>query len=253
MASDDKAAELARQRFYIDTEFIESGPHRSIELISIGIVCEDGREFYAENWECPWDDANEWVKVNVYPHLKGGAITLAAIREGILKFVGDAKPEFWGYYADYDWVVFCQIFGAMVDLPKGWPMYCRDIKQLCHSLGNPILPEQTSTEHNAINDARWNRDAHAALLRPHLSASDVILKERLKKLSFLITGNDYAFFAVNPQIEESLKVYVEEARSAEASAGDVSAERERCARIIEKAFSGVGGSSIADRIRRGEK
>ena len=34
---------------------------------------------------------------------------------------------------------------------------------------------------------------------------------------------------------------------------DVSVERERCARIIEKAFSGVGGSSIADRIRRGEK
>lgn len=36
------------------------------------------------------------------------------------------------------------------------------------------------------------------------------------------------------------------------AARDVSAERERCARIIEKAFSGVGGSSIADRIRRGE-
>lgn len=37
------------------------------------------------------------------------------------------------------------------------------------------------------------------------------------------------------------------------AARDVSAERERCARIVEKAFSGVGGSSIADRIRRGEE
>lgn len=67
------------------------------------------------------------------------------------------KPEFWGYYSDYDWVVFCQVFGAMIDLPKGWPMYCRDIKQWCDQLGNPKLPEQQSTEHNALHDARWNK------------------------------------------------------------------------------------------------
>ena len=69
------------------------------------------------------------------------------------------KPEFWGYFADYDWVAFCQIFGTMMDLPKGWPMYCRDIKQLADSLGNPELPTQSSTEHNALNDARWNKQA----------------------------------------------------------------------------------------------
>lgn len=35
--------------------------------------------------------------------------------------------------ADYDWVVLCQLYGTMMDLPKGWPMYCRDVKQLCDS------------------------------------------------------------------------------------------------------------------------
>jgi hypothetical protein len=68
------------------------------------------------------------------------------------------KPEFWGYYADYDWVAVCQLFGRMVDLPKGWPMYCRDLKQWCDELGNPHLPGQTG-EHHALADAQWNREA----------------------------------------------------------------------------------------------
>ena len=47
----------------------------------------------------------------------------------------------------------------MVDLPKGWPMYCKDIKQLCDDRGNPKLPAQESQEHNALEDARWNKKA----------------------------------------------------------------------------------------------
>lgn len=67
------------------------------------------------------------------------------------------KPEFWGYYADYDWVVMCQLHGTMMDLPKEWPMYCCDIKQWCDQLGNPQLPEQGKDEHNALADAHWNK------------------------------------------------------------------------------------------------
>ena len=36
-------------RYFYDTEFIENG--RTIELISIGVVAEDGREFYAISTE----------------------------------------------------------------------------------------------------------------------------------------------------------------------------------------------------------
>lgn len=42
-------------------------------------------------------------------------------------------------------------------------MYCRDIKQLCDSLGNPKLPVQGKGEHHAIADARWNRKAYEFL------------------------------------------------------------------------------------------
>jgi hypothetical protein len=153
-------------KYFLDTEFIEAGPPYPLILLSIGIVSEDGRAFYAVNSEADGTKANDWVKTNVLPHLSrpDGKHTYVApietIREEILKFCHDAVPEFWGYYADYDWVVFCQIFGAMVDLPKGWPMYCRDIKQWCDELGNPTLPKQDTTEHNALSDALWNQKAY---------------------------------------------------------------------------------------------
>ena len=40
-----------------------------------------------------------------------------------------SKPQFYGYYSDYDWVVFCWLFGKMIDLPKGFPMFAFDLKQ----------------------------------------------------------------------------------------------------------------------------
>lgn len=154
-------------RYFLDTEFIESGPHKPIQLISIGIVAEDGRTFYAVSRDFNPDDASDWVKANVLPQIRMDCRTsIESIRKYLLAFFeGRGKPEFWGYYADYDWVVFCQIFGSMVDLPKGWPMYCRDLKQWCDDLGNPQLPEQSRMEHNALNDALWNQTVYEFLSR----------------------------------------------------------------------------------------
>lgn len=45
----------------------------------------------------------------------------------------------------------------MMDLPKSFPMYCKDLKQWCDQLGNPKLPEQAEGEHNALADARHNK------------------------------------------------------------------------------------------------
>ncbi len=151
-------------RYFIDTEFMESGPLFQVTLLSIGIVAEDGREFYAVNREADHTLANDWVKANVLPHLgKKNVMNHVDIGHAVVKFIGDDRPIFWGYYADYDWVVFCQLFGAMIDLPQGWPMYCRDIKQWCDDLGNQKLPPQYSTKHNALHDAQWNRIAWGLL------------------------------------------------------------------------------------------
>jgi hypothetical protein len=85
-------------------------------------------------------------------------------RRMIRDFVDDMRPEFWGYFGAYDWVLMCQLFGTMADLPKGWPMLLLDIKQVAIELGNPPLPPQSSTKHNALDDAVWTRDTHLWLL-----------------------------------------------------------------------------------------
>lgn len=148
-------------KIFFDTEFIENG--KTIDLISIGMVREDGGTYYAQNQDSDLSRASEWVKENVIPHLGIRWTSRAAISQEIRGFVGN-KPEFWAYYADYDWVALCQLYGTMMNLPKGWPMFCMDIKQLCVSCGNPKLPEQKGREHHALADASWNMDAYNFLV-----------------------------------------------------------------------------------------
>lgn len=144
-------------RFWFDTEFLEDG--KTIELISIGVVSQDGREYYAETpgaeFLCGQSD---WLKANVKPHLTGQTVAKSNIGRELIEFMGSG-PEIWAYYADYDWVALCQLFGRMIDLPKGWPMFCLDLKQAVAERGNPKLPKQTSAEHNALADARWTKEA----------------------------------------------------------------------------------------------
>lgn len=143
-------------RIWFDTEFIEDG--KTIDLISIGMVREDGATLYFESADCHHNRASPWVRENVLPHLRQVWTRRSVIASAVSEFAGE-QPEFWAYYADYDWVVLCQLFGTMMDLPKGWPMYCRDVKQLCDSLGNPKLPKETDVEHHALADAMWTKRA----------------------------------------------------------------------------------------------
>lgn len=155
-------------RIYFDTEFIERGHEHPIELISIGLVREDDKKLYAvlaDGWNA--DHASEWVRENVFPNLgsREPRVTRANLAQMIRVFAGDS-PEFWAYYADYDWVIFCQLFGAMIDLPEGWPMFCRDIKQMCVDLGNPAMPKyDRGVEHNALDDAIETKLRHEFLLK----------------------------------------------------------------------------------------
>ena len=54
-------------RIFFDTEFIEDG--KTMDLLSIGMVREDGRRFYAENADADMSKASDWVKQNVFPFL----------------------------------------------------------------------------------------------------------------------------------------------------------------------------------------
>ena len=68
-------------RYFYDTEFIEDG--RTIELISIGVVAEDGREYYAVSTEFDPERAGSWVRANVLPKLPPPASQLWRSRKQI--------------------------------------------------------------------------------------------------------------------------------------------------------------------------
>lgn len=279
-------------KYFLDTEFHEYKKKPllgkaidTIDLISIGIVCEDGREYYAiskdfnlkEAWN-RWQqrtgegDRNNteprlyWLRDNVLKPIyvdlfniehKGRGIkyqiesykftykelkrllnkygkTNKQIAEEVRQFCLPTKgflrdnyelkngifdkswdftkmntyekqfnkeyksskhPEFYAYYADYDWVAFCWLFGRMIDLPNGFPMYCIDLKQTMDEKENnktlmidiatipnnmviydyiakyykfkslkehPNYPKQTN-EHNALADAKFNYELYKFL------------------------------------------------------------------------------------------
>lgn len=232
-------------KYFIDTEFIEgftSGVFNKkrhfIDLISIGIICEDGRKYYAISNEFNPNYADQWVKDNVISKLEPRGASINGVNDMLWKsnkeiakdiinfmnpnikdliytfvrhdcwleeyykkefeyiknhntiipdsyFKSSAKnyleknreliynrPEFYAYYADYDWVVFCSLFGRMIDLPKGFPMYCKDLKQtfdekqkqnLHISLKETVNYPKQKNEHNALKDAEWNFELYKYL------------------------------------------------------------------------------------------
>jgi hypothetical protein len=157
-------------RCFVDTEFYEDGS--TIDLISIGAVRSDGSEFYAVNQDAKLHLVSPWVRENVLPHLPPYGskqwMPRAKIAEGYARFLGanvseptrPAVSEVWGYYADYDHVAIAQMYGTMMNLPKNVPMYMLDLKQLSWLVGNPQHPKQKSGEHNALEDARWNKELY---------------------------------------------------------------------------------------------
>lgn len=136
-----------------------------IDLISIGVVSDTGNHYTAISKEYNYNDANDWVKEHVIiplylktvpPAKRNGinemnfqkfyGLSNKMIADNLKRFVyAQSLPEdlidppadlfptdinFYGYFCDYNWVVLCSLYGKMIDLPKGYPMYCRDLKQI---------------------------------------------------------------------------------------------------------------------------
>lgn len=172
-------------RFFYDTEFHEDG--ETIDLISIGMVAEQGNEYYAINAEADWTriSAHPWLAEHVLPHLPGSWTLVRTageprrewrpdmsdqrvkrkqqiateVRDFIQWYGYDrASHELWAWYGAYDHVALAQLFGRMIDLPDCIPMHTNDLKTL---VGRREVAEVlTGAEHDALVDARWNRDVY---------------------------------------------------------------------------------------------
>jgi hypothetical protein len=155
-------------RYNHDTEFYEAPVPAGgvlVQLISLGLVADDGRELYAENSAFDWDQPfpDTWLHEHVRPHLRGpadpGHLPPDGIRDLVRRFVGpDPEPEFWAWVASYDWVAFMGLFGQLVNRPAGWPIMCLDLKQAAEAagMGKDQRPPMTGNEHDPLDDARWN-------------------------------------------------------------------------------------------------
>ena len=148
-------------RYFYDTEFIDNG--RTIELISIGVVGEDGREYYAVSTEFNPQQAGRWVRTHVLPKLPPPSSPLwrtrAQIRSELEDFFGidgDEPIELWAWIGAYDHVALCQLWGPMTALPPPVPRFTHELRQLWEDRGSPELPPRPTHAHDALVDARHN-------------------------------------------------------------------------------------------------
>ncbi|MGP6172788.1 polyadenylate-specific 3'-exoribonuclease AS [Corynebacterium sp. A21] len=147
-------------RYFYDTEFIEDG--QTIELVSIGIVAEDGREYYAVSTGFDAAKAGPWVRENVLNQLPSPSDrcwkSRDTIRSEVLAFLTSAttQPELWAWVGAYDHVVLAQLFGDMTEMPRALPRYTRELKQYWEMAGRPKLPAAPLGVHDALVDARHN-------------------------------------------------------------------------------------------------
>lgn len=156
-------------RYFVDTEYAFEANQQfgRVAPISVGIVAEDGREFYAVN--ANWPDGvmgdHPFVRDHVVPVLVEPSQALSVhgelptIARDIRVYIGDDVPEFWGDYAAFDYVVLSIIMGGFDAWPKGWPMVIRDLQET--PAGREASGSVASLKpHNALYDARAVKAAY---------------------------------------------------------------------------------------------
>lgn len=167
-------------RYFYDCEFIEDG--RIVDLVSIGVVDEHGREYYAVSTDFDDSRAVPWVRRNVLDKLPSPSDPAwrprDRIRDELWEFLTEplrGRPmwrnrredlELWAWYGAYDHVALVQLWGAMPRLPPEIPRFTKELRQLWDDCGRPKLPKAQAERHDALVDARhnlarWRAMAHA--------------------------------------------------------------------------------------------
>lgn len=158
------------RHFFMDTEFMDSheGAHGEIDLISIGIVDEQGRTYYAINKEADFSGANYFVQTHVMDKLPDRSSpewkSAAQIRAEVTAFLmpDDKEPHVWTWYGATDQVLFVWLLGGFPDVPAKSLKVVRDLKfalpffEAVGGLEIPAPPEPENA-HHALADAQWLR------------------------------------------------------------------------------------------------
>jgi hypothetical protein len=159
---------VTHHSIYFDFEFLNVG--NNTEPISLGAVDQNGKEFYVE-FEFDHTGITPWILENVMTKLSSTtkpvkqAVGARMFEKWVDSVRGGTVPNFWAYFAAYDWVCLCNLYGGMMGLPRGWPQNCLDLQQRFAGLGYPaeIKAKPPAQAHNALVDAQWNKKFQARM------------------------------------------------------------------------------------------
>lgn len=176
-------------KIFFDLEF--TGLHQKTTPISLGLVSDSGVTFYAEFTDFDHDQIDDWIRKNVLKNLvlkdwmsptnneyviekdnnmkvKGGRLKVVQhLARWLDKFneqitlVSDCLP--------YDYVLFCELFGGSMNLPKKLSYIPIDICTMfvMKGIDPDISREEFSgihlTKHNALDDAIVIRECYRKL------------------------------------------------------------------------------------------
>ena len=178
-------------KLFFDTEF--TGLHQKTTLISIGIVSDCGKTFYAELTDYDKTQIDDWLQTNVIDNLFLSFIDNNASLDD-WRIVGDSKTvkealehwlaqfesvQIWSDCLAYDWVLFCQIFGHAFNIPKNIYYIPFDICPLLlerdgnadisrEEYAEPFINVGGGAKHNALWDAHVIMACYKRLTAPSI-------------------------------------------------------------------------------------
>ncbi|MDK2932399.1 MAG: hypothetical protein PWP27_209 [Clostridiales bacterium] len=178
-------------KVFFDTEF--TGLHKSTSLISIGLISENGKTFYAEFNDFDVEQVDEWIQKNIINNLKwaeyDGVATTRKLYDDLsfdtelknnkLEIKKELKEwlnqfenvEIWSDCLAYDWILFCDIFGHAFNIPKNVYYIPFDICTLFKIKGiDPDINREEfagieGKKHNALHDAKVIKACYEKLMK----------------------------------------------------------------------------------------
>ena len=167
-------------KLFFDTEF--TGLRQDTTLISIGVVSEDGREFYAELTDYNKSHITPWIQENVIDNLGNGEGYWKGDSEYIGKHLRKWLSQFeaiemWADVLAYDWILFNEL---VADFTNGYPQLPANVhyipmdiatvmrmKGVDPDINREEFAEMGSSQkkHNALHDAITTKKCYQKLIK----------------------------------------------------------------------------------------